>query len=769
MLYENIPKYLQENARFCCWRYEQNQGRQTKIPYTPATGQHAKVNKSSTFTDFATALAYVDKYSGLGLRVSGRIFGIDLDHCVSGDTIEPWARKIVAHFRKAYIEKSPSGTGLRIFTLLPEDFTYDSEIYYFKKGGIEAYAENATNRFLTVTGNVLQAGDMSVEPDAIKWLLREHLTRPKPTKTLPQLTDRESFLTDEEALAKAVSAKNGEKFMKLYHGDTEGYASQSEADLALCTYLAFWCNGDTEQMDRLFRESSLMREKWDRSRSGSTYGEITMKKAVSGTASFYMPIRTSAVDDFNDDFARLEDFHPEDRRCYPWSDIGFGHLFADFYMDRLRYVPERHSWFVYEDGVWQADVGDLKTMKLCMTLADMLYQYALKITDESIRKDYIKHISKWQARSYRTNILKDAQVHHPISASEFDADPYIFNCSNGTLHLDTGEFTEHRAEDRLSKISLVVYDPSAVSSRWDRFISEIMSGDMEKAKFLQKILGYALSGDSRHECMMILYGASTRNGKGTLCESVLRVFGNYGCTARPETIALKNNMSSSQPSEDVARLAGVRFVNIAEPGKGLVLNAAQVKSMTGNDTLNARFLHENSFDFKPQFKLYINTNYLPIINDMTVFSSGRLIIIPFDKHFDAAEQDMTLKQSFATPQTQSAILNWLVAGYDLLRSEGLNIPLSILQATDEYRHDSDKTALFLEECAEKGAEYEERASDFYHNYKEWCSYNGHYPEGIKTFKQSVSAYAKVVRKRPRAGGEKTTMIIGYRLLSDFLV
>ena len=118
-----------------------------------------------------------------------------------------------------------------------------------------------------------------------------------------------------------------------------------------------------------------------------------------------------------------------------------------------------------------------------------------------------------------------------------------------------------------------------------------MSGDMEKAKFLQKLFGYGLTGATRHECMTILYGASTRNGKGTLCESVLKVLGSYGYTARPETIAQKNSTNSSQPSEDIARLAGVRFVNISEPGKGLVLNAAQVKSMTGNDTINARFLH----------------------------------------------------------------------------------------------------------------------------------------------------------------------------------
>ena len=182
------------------------------------------------------------------------------------------------------------------------------------------------------------------------------------------------------------------------------------------------------------------------------------------------------------------------------------------------------------------------------------------------------------------------------------------------------------------------------------FINEITNGDVEKAKFLQKALGYSISGDTRYECLFILYGATTRNGKGTLCESVLKILGGYGCTAKPETISTKQHINSQTPSEDIARLAGIRFANISEPGKGLVLNAAQVKSMTGNDTLNARFLHENSFDFRPQFKLYINTNYLPVINDMTLFSSGRVIIIPFDRHFSESEQDKTLKAEFSKPE-----------------------------------------------------------------------------------------------------------------------
>ena len=249
---------------------------------------------------------------------------------------------------------------------------------------------------------------------------------------------------------------------------------------------------------------------------------------------------------------------------------------------------------------------------------------------------------------------------------------------------------------------------------------------------------------------------------------MLKVFGSYGCTARPETIAQKNSTNSSQPSEDVARLAGIRFVNIAEPGKSLVLNAALVKNMTGNDTINARFLHENSFDFAPQFKLYINTNYLPVVNDMTVFASGRVIIIPFERYFAESEQDKDLKREFMKPQVQSAILNWLLKGYEQLQKYGLHMPQSVINATGQYEHDSNKTLLFIEDCLQKGADYEERTSEVYNRYKSWCIENGQYTESMKNFKQSLSAVTEVKRKRPKSGGEKTTVVIGYRLLSDFL-
>ena len=761
--FEKISQYIKDNGRFCNWRYELRDGSQTKVPYMSGTKRKANVDDPTTFVAFDTA-ASATGYDGIGIRVSDNIVGIDLDHCIEGGKLLPWAQEIVDRFNITYIEISPSGTGIRIFCLLPSGFVYDTQTYYIKKGNIEVYIPGHTNRFLTVTGNTINGADVSETADALTWLLDTYMRRPTPP-TLAVAAPGESYLSDDEVIRKASVSKNGAKFTRLWNGDITGYKSQSEADAALVSILAFWCSGDKAQMDRLFRASALMREKWDSLRGGDTYGNISIEKAVARMTDYYKPIiPRSAAEDFGVD--RLKELDPMDSSKYPWNDIGAGHIFADFFQDRLRYVPERKVWFYYADGVWQPDTGNLRAMKYCMDLANLMYTFALEIKDEDKRKSYMKYASRWQSHSNRVNILKDAQVHHPIPYGSFDADIYIFNCQNGALHIDTGEFTEHRSTDLLTKKSPVVYDPTAYSGRFATYIDEIMSGDADRAKFLQKILGYGLTGDTRHECMTILYGVTTRNGKGTLCESVLKVLGDYGCASRPETIAMKSYTNGSQPSEDVARLAGVRFVNIPEPGKGMVLDTAKVKAMTGNDTLNARYLHENSFDFQPQFKIYVNTNFLPVINDMTLFSSDRIIIIPFDRHFDEHSRDTTLKRRFAEESVQSAILNWLLEGYRLLQSEGLFLPKSVKEATERYQHDSDKMALFFEDNLIADDTTEVMTARVYARYKEWCQENGTYPEGMKNFKQGLQAFAQVVRKRPKRGGEKTTMLIGYRLITD---
>lgn len=758
-MYENLPKELKENALFCLWKYEMRNGRKTKVPYQ-TNGKRADSSNKACFSDFDTVANLTQSYDGIGMGMFQPFVAVDIDHCVDGGKLSDMATDIVETLN-SYTEYSPSESGVRIVAKA-DTLSYDKVKYYInnQKIGLEVYVAGMTNKFVTLTGNTICEAPIAERTNEIMAILDKYMQKPVVALNPKKIVG--SYLSDESIIEKSAKSKQGEKFSALWNGEFE--TSHSEADQALCAVLAFWCGGDTEQMDRLFRKSKLYREKWER----NDYREMTLQKALMQTKEFYKPVKSNANTDFNDELQRLIELNPADTTKYPWTDIGAGKLFADFYKAVLRYVPERRTWFDYQAGTWSADIGGLKAMRRCMELANLLHLYALEIKDEHQRKSYMDYSKRWQTHGYRVNVLKDAQVHHPISFLEFDTDPYIFNCSNGTLHLDTGKFTEHISSDLLTKKSSVAYEPSAHSKRWNNFISEIMSNDQERALFLQKVFGYALSGDTHHECMSILYGATTRNSKGTLCESVLKVFGSYGCTSRPETIAQKNSTNSSQPSEDVARLAGIRFVNIAEPGKSLVLNAALVKNMTGNDTINARFLHENSFDFAPQFKLYINTNYLPVVNDMTVFTSGRVIIIPFERHFDESEQDKGLKHEFMKPEVQSAILNWLLVGYKQLQLHGLKMPQSVINATDQYEHDSNKTLLFIEDCLEEGTDYEERTSEVYNRYKSWCIENGQYAESMKNFKQSLSAVVEVKRKRPKSGGEKTTMVIGYRLISDFL-
>ena len=283
--FEKIPPFLKSYAQFCNWKYEQRDGNQTKVPYIPGTTRRASVSDPATFAAFDAAASATD-YDGIGIRVSGRIVGIDLDHCVEDGNLLPWAQPIVDRFKDTYIEISPSGTGLRIFCLLPDDFSYDTQTYYIKHGDIEIYIPSHTNRFLTVTGNALTEADVVETAEALVWLLDTYMRRPTPP-TPSVAVPGTSYLSDDSVITKASEAKNGEKFRRLWSGDITGYPSHSEADAALASMLAFWCGGDAGQIDRLFRQSGLMREKWDELRGADTYGNLTIAKALSGMTDSY--------------------------------------------------------------------------------------------------------------------------------------------------------------------------------------------------------------------------------------------------------------------------------------------------------------------------------------------------------------------------------------------------------------------------------------------------------------------------------------------------
>lgn len=780
MSYQNIPAELKNLPQWVV--------RKGKRPYDPRSGGDAKAGQPETWATYGQAV-YATGYDGIGFEFAegGGIVGIDLDTVRDPKTgfIAPEAAEIIRTL-DSYTEISPSGYGFHIYihaapnlrlpwhkAPLPENgierFEKDSRTGKTRKKKPEIEVYNA-GRYFTVTGN--RYGERrTVEERRAE--LAAVLNCYSKTQAEPQGAAATSLPTfDSDKLHTGL--EKDQKFRSLWNGDRPN-GNESGDDQALMNKLAYWCGKDETVMIAAFTASPHCQSKDAahlKKAQRADYLSRTAKRAIrdcTGTAAESdAQYRTErARQDFSplevDALAKLK---PEKNTRYRYNDIGNGNLFADWAKELARFVPEKKQWYFYNGKVWKPDTGSLKAMQLCKKLADMLLAYALKIEDETKRQSYLKHVTKWQIRRNRETILKDATDVYPVRFNEFDADPFLFNCKNGTLDLRTRHFRPHSPGDMLSLISGVRYDPNARCARWEQFISEIMQGDQERAIFLQKALGYALTGDTEFECFFILYGATSRNGKGTSMETYARLMGDYGRAARPETIALKPKVNGAAPSEDLARLAGARFVNISEPDKGLVLSAALVKSLTGNDTITARLLHENSIEYRPQFKLFINTNHLPQVTDVTLFSSGRVKLIPFERHFSESERDTGLKKELSKAENLSGILNWCLDGLWLLRETGFEMPASVQAATDAYKKASDKIGRFIEEMFIPDPRGEMPTTAAYEAYKQWCFRNGQLAESMEKFKAEISNYAEVKRKRPRGASREQNpqaLILGYKM------
>lgn len=277
LLLATVPAALRAHDQWVVWRYEHRGGKATKIPYSPTRCTRASATDSLTWTGFAEAVAAWQRsgFDGVGLVFSAKdhLCGIDLDDCVNGEgDLTAEARRIVDRL-KTYTEVSPSGRGLKLFLRgrLPAGRR--------RKGKVEMYD---SGRYFTVTGRHLAGTPAAVEErqQELEALHAEIFAAPTPGRpvriTVPPIAD------DAQLLGKARSAKNGRKFMDLfYRGDLSAYGGDdSAADLALCCLLAFWCGPDPERIDRLFRQSALMREKWDSRRGLRTYGALTIDTAL---------------------------------------------------------------------------------------------------------------------------------------------------------------------------------------------------------------------------------------------------------------------------------------------------------------------------------------------------------------------------------------------------------------------------------------------------------------------------------------------------------
>lgn len=459
----------------------------------------------------------------------------------------------------------------------------------------------------------------------------------------------------------------------------------------------------------------------------------------------------------------MEDLRCEDFTLNAYNELRNANLFHLVFAGELVYVKEKKCWYYYDGKVWRPDTGSIVAMECCKQLAVTLPTYCARIADDAKRAACLKTAARWQQRRVRETILSDAKSEMAKSFAAFDSDHDLLNVQNGTLELSTRTFRAHRAQDFLTRLAPVDYVAGCHDERFNRFIAEIMCDNHGLCGYLQRCFGYALSGHPREECLFLLYGATTRNGKSTLTESVMNVLGDYAAAVSPDSLAVKR-VYSGAPNEDIARLKGVRLAAVSEPDSAMTFHASKVKTLTGRDTLTARYLHENSFEFRPQFRLFINTNYLPAVTDVTLFKSGRIRVIPFQRHFSEAEQDKSLKDYFARDEVKSAILNWLLDGYELYGLMGLEAPDEAQSAVAEYARVSDKVGRFVDERLTKAPGKYTATSVLYEAYRTWSNENGEEPYAHKNFVMRLKQFGMV--KRKRIGELNVHCLMGYGLRSD---
>ena len=468
-------------------------------------------------------------------------------------------------------------------------------------------------------------------------------------------------------------------------------------------------------------------------------------------------------------FIKINPFETQEtRQRYRWDDIGTSNFFADAFKNICRYCPDAKSWYIYDGKMWRIDAGGTIVSKLAKSFTTYMLE-CRKYLNEEQQENWIQYVAQRIKKKNRDTMIADAISVFPIYKKDFDSNNDLFNCQNGTLNLKTFEFKNHDSNDLLTKISNVHYDPKAKSQLFDTFMNEIMQNDVEKTEYLQKALGYSLTADTHYETCFILYGATKRNGKSTLMSTIMYILGEhsgYSLDMKPETLAVKKNHDSRQATGDLARLDGCRFLNVSEPQKRMLLDVTLLKQMTGRDPITARNLYEREFTFYPKFKLFMNTNHLPVVTDDDLFSSDRINIITFDRHFKAHEQNKTLKNKLITQENISGIFNWCLDGLQKFRDNGLEPPQTVKNATEEYKNDSDKVGKFIDECLEKSQGENCKAGEVYFIYQGWCESNGYGCENKANFFSELK-YKKIFADRGYVDKEDCKNIVrGYTIKTN---
>lgn len=722
---KNLPTELKYNARWCCWRYrKEGDGRLTKEPFDAKTGHHAKSNDKATFCTYPELLNAYGTYDGIGIGLFDGYSAIDIDHCISdtGD-VSPMAKDIIDQC-SSYTERSPSGKGIRIIIKVPKGFSYDKQRYYIKNSekGLEIYVEGFTSRFVTMTGDTLGISD-KVATVNLRPILERYMKRDDSWSAI---------------------LRKDRKLSELWNGTAPGSGqNESELDLALLSKIAYYMQGDKERTRACFEASPYYKSKdeahkakWEQRED---YKAATLNKACDGLLPSGGPWDAVGIDSENPPAAKLGNI-------LDGTDTGNALKFAAMFKDSVRYNCDNRGWMIWNGKYWEFDYTN-RIRNYVEILAERLRTEMMPIEDEEARKKCVANIKHILNKAGKDALLTEAAAmgDMPTVNSDYNKDSELLNCENGVVNLRTGELLPHDKGQMISQSTHIDVDLEGEPKEFLRFLDSTFDGNKGIIDFLLKAFAYSMTNEAGEQEMYILYGDGS-NGKSLLLEVIHDILGDYATMSRPTLLTEQFNGNSSLGA--IARLQGKRFVCCEELKTGDRMDESIIKMLTsGYGNIIGKFLYANEFEFNFKGKIFMATNYKPVIRGTDKGIWRRINVIPFRKAFEGKDADKTLKEKLMAEKSQ--ILGYLAKCYRRYLKEGLEPPADMTKEVMDYRTEQDVVQNWVDERCQLGPREYAKASALYTDFVAWAKANNEFVMSNTMFGRNLAK--KFERKQLSSG------------------
>ena len=782
--FDNIPTELKSLKQWTlwCWGQDSEKTKRTKVPkfWGPHGLTSAKSNDPTTWSTFEEIREKFsndpEAFGGIMMAITDQdpYAFIDLDSSVdSHGEIKPWAKEIVDQCQ-SYTELSVSGTGLHIISRGQKGQKWHQSSngkrkycrIAYQDGEVEVYDEK---RFVIFTGEVLEPERPICNSQAgLDWLVDNVFASKTKRSTkivASEFNPQSSAESDDDVLAKALS--KDDKFRRLFTGDSSGYPSQSEADLALCAKIGFWWRvpdtGDREEINRIYRQGEFYkqgREKWER----EDYRQATIEKSLEGTASRSPGYRPGGGVDHTIDVDPDQPLELNSEltvsQNLPKTDEHLAQVFCQLHGQNVLWCGKWRKWLVWTGQKWTID-QKLEVSLKARDVASFFLKKADGAEADHGRKSFIELARYAAAHNRQMAFLNLAKTELAVVPEDLDANPMLLNTPAGTVDLSSAELQPHNRQDLITKMTTASLENLAADpSRWNCFLSEIFKNNNELIEFIQRSIGYALTGEIRENVLFILHGDGA-NGKTTLIETITNILGDYAKPAAPDLLLRKRG--ESHPT-GVADLMGARFVSSVEADDGKKLNEALVKRLTGRDTIKARFMAQDFFQFEPSHKLFLAVNHKPEVEGRDQGIWRRIRLIPFEVEIAEEKQDAKLLDKLL--QEGEAILAWAIRGCLDWQKEGLGIPAAVKDASQAYREESDVIGRFFDDCCILESGHQTQASLLYQAFRNWCERNGEKGYAANKFGGLIGKEKQLEKIRTRIDKKSCYVWKGIGVLSD---